>query len=79
MEERKKENPTELQKPNAEAEFYNYNKKCGWICAWTYTPISKIKRVQQKQSGIDWSGKQRKSKIIPTRTKLTKAQTGKQS
>ena len=26
--ERKKENSTELQKPNVEAEVYNYNKKC---------------------------------------------------
>ena len=29
MEERKKENSTELQKPNAEAEVYNNNKKSG--------------------------------------------------
>ena len=29
-EERKKENPTELQKPNIEAEVYNNNKKCDW-------------------------------------------------
>ena len=28
MEERKKENSTELQKPNVEAEVYNNNKKC---------------------------------------------------
>ena len=28
MEERKKENSTELQRPNAEAEVYNNNKKC---------------------------------------------------
>ena len=27
-EERKKENSTELQKPNTEAEVYNNNKKC---------------------------------------------------
>ena len=27
-EERKKENPIELQKPNIEAEVYNKNKKC---------------------------------------------------
>ena len=27
-EERKKENSTELQKPNVEAEVYNNNKKC---------------------------------------------------
>ena len=49
----KKENSTELQKPNLEAEVYNNNRKCGkkkrkcdWI--YTYTPISKIKTVQQK-------------------------------
>ena len=28
MEERKKENNTELQKPNADAEVYSNNKKC---------------------------------------------------
>ena len=27
-EERKKENPTELQKPNVDAKIYNNNKKC---------------------------------------------------
>ena len=37
-EERKKENSTELQKPNVEAEVYNNNKKCGWIHKYTYTP-----------------------------------------
>jgi len=63
----------ELQKPNIEAEVY----KCDWI--YTYTPISKIETVQQKQSTIDWPGEQRKPKIISTRTKLIKAQTGKQS
>ena len=42
---KKKENSTELQKPNVEAEVYN-NRKCDWI--YTYTPISKIKTVQQK-------------------------------
>ena len=42
----KKENSTELQKPKVEAEVYNDNKKCDWI--YTYTPISKIKTVQQK-------------------------------
>ena len=43
------------------------------------TSISKIKRVQQKLSTIDWSGKQRKPKLISARTKLIKAQTGKQN
>ena len=44
---KKKENSTELQKPNVDAEVYNNNKKCYWICTYTYTPISKIKMVQQ--------------------------------
>ena len=45
---KKKENFTELQKPNIEAEVYNNNKNCEWIYTYTYTPISKIKTVQQK-------------------------------
>ena len=44
----KKENSTELQKPNIKAEVYNNNKKCDWIYTYTYTPISKMKTVQQK-------------------------------
>ena len=51
MEEERKEwgeeNSAELQKPNVEAEVYN-NKKCDWIYTYTYTPISKLKRVQQR-------------------------------
>ena len=43
----KKENSTELQEPNVETEVYN-NKKCDWIYTYTYTPIGKIKKVQQK-------------------------------
>ena len=70
-------NSTELQKPNIEADIYNNNKKCDWI--YTYTPISKIKTVQQKLSTIGWPGEQRKPKIISIRTKLIKAQTGKQN
>ena len=31
----KKENSTELQKPNIEAEVYNNDRKCDWI--YTYT------------------------------------------
>ena len=45
---KEKENATELQKPNIETEVYNNNKKCDWIYTYTYTPISKIKTVQQK-------------------------------
>ena len=45
---KKKENSTELQKPNVEAEVYSNNKKCDWIYTHTYTPISKIRPVQQK-------------------------------
>ena len=47
-EQEKKENSTELQRPNVEAEVYNNNKKCDWIYTYTYTRISKIKTVQQK-------------------------------
>ena len=75
----KKENSTELQKPNVEAEVYNNNRKCDWTYTYTYTPISKIKTVQQTLSTIDWLSKQRKTKIISARTKLIKAQTGKQN
>ena len=46
----KKENSTELQKPNVDADIYNNNKKCDWIYTPThiYPPTSKIKTVQQK-------------------------------
>ena len=67
MEERKKgkkENSSELQKPKVEAKFYNNNRKCDWMYIYTYTPISKIKTVQQKLNTIDWPGEQRKPKII---------------
>ena len=63
------ENSTELQKPNVEAEVYDNNRKCDWIYTYTYTPISKIRTVQQKLSTIDWPSKQRKPKIISTRKK----------
>ena len=55
----------------------NQNKE---IYTYTYTPISKIKTTQQqKKSTIDWPSEQKKPKIMSTRTKLTKAQTGKQN
>ena len=76
---KKKENSTELQKPKIEAEVYNNNKKCDWIYTFTYTPINKIKTVEKILSTIDWPSKQKKQKIIPTKTKLIKAQTGKQN
>ena len=37
----KKENSTEVQKPNVEADVYNSNRKCDWIYTYTYTPIKK--------------------------------------
>ena len=77
--ERKKEKNIELQKPNVKAEVYNNNRKCNWIYTSTYTSISKIKTVQQKLSTIDSPGEERKPKIISTRKKLTKVQTGKQN
>ena len=36
-EERKKENLTELQQLNIEAEVYNNNKMCDWIYTYMYT------------------------------------------
>ena len=42
------------------------------IYTYKYTPMSKVKTVQQKQSTVDWSGEQSKSKIIfQLRTKVT--------
>ena len=48
MEKEKKENSTELQEPNVEAEVYNNNRKCDRIYTYAYTPIGKIKTAQQK-------------------------------
>ena len=45
---KKKENSTELQKPNVEADVYNNSEKRDWMYTYTYTPISKIKTVQQE-------------------------------
>ena len=46
--EQKEEISTELQKPSVEAEVYKNNKKCDWLYIYTFTPIIKIKTVQQK-------------------------------
>ena len=62
-----------------EAEVSSNNKEYDWIYTYAYTPISKIKTVQQKLSTIDWPSEQRKLTILSTRTKLIKAQTGKQN
>ena len=43
----KKENSTELQKPNVEAEVYN-NRKCDWVYTYTYIPMRKVKTNQEK-------------------------------
>ena len=48
MEEEKKEISTEMQKHKIEAEVFNNNRKCDLIYTYTYTPISKIKVVEQK-------------------------------
>ena len=74
----KKKKSIKLQKPNVEAEVYNNNRKCDWIHTYTYTPLNKIKTVQQKLSTVGWPGKQKKPKIVSTRTKQIKAQTGQQ-
>ena len=79
--ERKKENFTEQQKPNVDAEVYNNNKKCDQLYTYTYIPTSKTKTAQQIQSTADLPSNQSKSKnyIYQLRTKLTKAQTGEQN
>ena len=73
-EERKKENSTELQKPNVDAEVYNNNKNCDWI----YTHNQNQNSPTKIKYNRFWPSKQRKLKILSTRTELTKAQTGKQ-
>ena len=75
----KKENYKELQKPNIDAEVYNNNKKCDCIYTHTYIDTCKQNQNSSTKSTIAWPGEHRKPKIIPTRTKLTKAQTGKQN
>ena len=44
-----------------------------------YTPMSKMKTVQQKYSRLIQQKKEIKSYIYQLRTKLTKAETGKQN
>ena len=72
---KKKQNSTELQKPNVDVEVYNNNKKCDWI--YTYTPIKTVQ--QNKVQLIDPVKKGNQKLYLPVRTKLTKAQTGKQN
>ena len=45
---KRKENSTELQMPKVEAEIHSNHKKCDGIYTCAYTPISQIKRPQQK-------------------------------
>ena len=66
-------------KTNKNVERKGEKEKKERIYTYTYTPVSKIKTVQQKLSTLDWPGEQRKPKIISTRIKLIKAQTGKQN
>ena len=49
------------------------------IIQYTYTPISKIKAVQQVLSTVDWNGNKGNQKLyLPVKNK-TKAQTGRQT
>ena len=68
-EERKKENSTELQQPNIEAEVYNNNKMCDWIYTYTYTIMSKVKTTQQKYSILMWQTKEIKKLYLPVKNK----------
>ena len=65
----KKENSTELKKNNIETEVYNNNKKCDWIYTYTYTPINKIKTVQQnKYNSLTWRTMETKNYIYQNKT-----------
>ena len=78
---KKRKTPQNCQNPTQRQRFITIIKSLTeytHIHIHPYIPISKIKTVQQKYSTIDWPSQQRKSKIIPTRTKLTKAQIEKQ-
>ena len=45
--EEEKENSTELQKPNVDAEVYNNNKNCDWIYTYLYIPISSVQSLSR--------------------------------
>ena len=63
---RKKENSTELQKHNIEAEVFNNNRKCDLIYTYTYTPINKIKVVQKnKVQQMDLASKGKQKLYLP--------------
>jgi len=47
MKEEEKENSTELQKPNVDAEVYNNNKNCDWIYTYLYIPISSVQSLSR--------------------------------
>ena len=66
----KGEHPTELQKPNVEADIYNNNRKCDWI----YTHNQNQNSPTKIKYNRFWPSKQRKLKILSTRTKLIKVQ-----
>ena len=79
-ERKKEENSTELQKPNIEAEVYNNTKFVTEIYIYIYIH----KQNQNSPTKINynrqtWQTKQAKNYIYQLRTKLTKAQTGKQN
>ena len=67
-EERKKENSTELKKPNTEAEVFNNN--CDWI--YTYTSKQNQNRPTKiKYNRLTWWTKETQNYIYQLRTKLT--------
>ena len=63
-EERKKENTTELQKPNVNAEVYNNNKK--WLNIHTYIYTHKQNQnspIKIKYNRLTWRTKETKNYI----------------
>ena len=71
-----------MQKPNVEAEVYNNNKECDWIYTHIYIHIHKQSQnslTKIKYNRLTQWTKEIKNYINELRTKLTKAQTGKQN
>ena len=65
----KKENSTELQKPNVEAEVCNNNRKCDNIHIYIYThKQNQNSPAKIKYNGLTWQTKETKNYIYQNKT-----------
>ena len=69
----------ELQKPNVEGEVYNNNKKCEYTHLRTHPLANQNSPTNIKYDRLTWQIKETENYIYQVRTKLTEAQTGKQT